>query len=41
MRLIVAQAVLEALEGMDMSYPEVSKKQAQALKKYRKQLVDD
>jgi len=41
MRLIVACAVLEALEGMDMSYPEVSNARAEALKKYRKQLVDD
>ena len=41
MRLIVAHAVLEALEGMDMAYPEISKERAQALKKYRKALVDD
>ena len=41
MRLIVACAVLEAVEGMDMSYPEVSNARAEALKKYRKQLVDD
>ena len=41
MRLIVAQAVLEALQGLDMAYPEVSKERAQALKQYRKALVDD
>lgn len=41
MRLIVASAVLEALEGMDMFYPKVSKERVQVLKKYRQQLVDD
>ena len=41
MRLIVASAVLEALNSMDMSYPEVSADRAEALKGYRSQLVAD
>lgn len=41
MRLIVAHAVLDALEYMDMSYPEVSTERAKALKKYRKALLED
>jgi PPK2 family polyphosphate:nucleotide phosphotransferase len=41
MRLIVAEAVLEALDGMDMSYPEVSPERAAELTRYREQLVGD
>ena len=41
MRLIVANAVLKSLEDMDMSYPEVPRDRARALKKYRKQLLKD
>lgn len=41
MRLIVASAVLEALNGMDMRYPEVSKARRKELGKYRKQLLKD
>ncbi len=39
MRLIVAQAVLNALEDMDMAYPEVSAQRAEELKRYRAQLA--
>ena len=41
MRLIVASAVLDALNGMDMAYPEVSKERARALQKCREELIDD
>lgn len=41
MRLIVAKAVLEALEGMDMAYPEVSAERAAALQDYRELLRHD
>ncbi|WGL16455.1 polyphosphate kinase 2 family protein [Microbulbifer bruguierae] len=41
MRLIVACAVLEALEGMDMCYPKVSKARHKELLKYRKLLLND
>ena len=41
MRLIVAAAVLAALEEMDMNYPELSTKQSEDLQKYRRQLVAD
>jgi PPK2 family polyphosphate:nucleotide phosphotransferase len=41
MRLIVANAVLQSLNGMDMAYPEVSKDRAEALKAYRNQLAKD
>lgn len=41
MRLIVAQAVLEALEGMAVAYPQVSDERRAALKQYRKQLSAD
>lgn len=41
MRLIVAQAVLEALEQMDMRYPRVSPQRAGELKAYREQLLQD
>lgn len=41
MRLIVAQAVLHALEGMDMEYPEVSAQREDELKGYRARLVND
>jgi len=41
MRLIVAHAVLEALEQMDMSYPGVSDERAAELAVWRQQLVDD
>jgi PPK2 family polyphosphate:nucleotide phosphotransferase len=35
MRLIVAQAVLDALEGMDMEYPQVSEERVAELQQYR------
>jgi PPK2 family polyphosphate:nucleotide phosphotransferase len=41
MRLIVGAAVLEALDGMDMAYPEVSAERAQALQGYREKLAGD
>ncbi|WOX04904.1 PPK2 family polyphosphate kinase [Microbulbifer pacificus] len=41
MRLIVASAVLEALNSMDMCYPEVSKARRRQLTKYRQQLLKD
>ncbi|MGD2167483.1 MAG: polyphosphate kinase 2 family protein [Gammaproteobacteria bacterium] len=41
MRLIVAQAVLDALEQMDMRYPQVSPERAEELKLIRRQLIDD
>lgn len=41
MRLIVATAVLEALEGMDMNYPEVSPARSEELQHYRQQLLAD
>lgn len=39
MRLIVARAVLEALQGMDMDYPEVSAERAKELQGYRSRLL--
>jgi len=41
MRLIVAQAVLDALDGMDMDYPQVSEERVAELQSYRKQLLGD
>jgi len=41
MRLIVAEAVLDALQQMDMEYPSVSAERANELKAYRSQLLDD
>jgi polyphosphate kinase 2 (PPK2 family) len=41
MRLIVAQAVLTMLQGMDMKYPEVSPTRADELRRYRDQLLSD
>ncbi len=41
MRLIVATAVLEALQAMDMSYPQVSDELAEKLAQYKKQLLSD
>lgn len=41
MRLIVAKAVLAALEEMDMAYPDVSADRLEALDRYRKQLLAD
>jgi len=41
MRLIVAAAVLHALEGMDMAYPAVSPDRAEELQAYRRRLLDD
>lgn len=41
MRLIVAHAVLDALEQMEMQYPSVSSERAQALAQFRRQLIDD
>jgi PPK2 family polyphosphate:nucleotide phosphotransferase len=40
-RLIVAQAVLEALEGMNVAYPEASDERRSALTHYREQLAAD
>jgi polyphosphate kinase 2 (PPK2 family) len=41
MRLIVAHAVLDALQQMDMSYPGVSDERAAELARLRQQLIDD
>ena len=41
MRLIVAQAVLEALESMNVAYPEVPAERREALARYREQLTAD
>jgi hypothetical protein len=41
MRLIVASAVLETLESMDMSYPEVSDERRAELASYRDKLAAD
>ncbi|MEQ8859737.1 MAG: polyphosphate kinase 2 family protein [Pseudomonadales bacterium] len=41
MRLIVAQAVLEALESMDMAYPAVSPERAEELQHFRAELLAD
>ena len=41
MRLIVASAVLEALNGMEMQYPTVSEARAAELQRYRQRLLDD
>ncbi|NKB99436.1 MAG: polyphosphate kinase 2 family protein [Pseudomonadales bacterium] len=41
MRLIVAAAVLHALEEMDLSYPEVSEEERAELESYRTQLEND
>jgi PPK2 family polyphosphate:nucleotide phosphotransferase len=41
MRIIVAHAVLDALDQMDMHYPYVSSERADELKQYRRQLIDD
>jgi PPK2 family polyphosphate:nucleotide phosphotransferase len=41
MRLIVAQAVLHALDDMDMGYPEVSAERVEQLHQYRKKLIED
>jgi PPK2 family polyphosphate:nucleotide phosphotransferase len=41
MRLIVAQAVLDALEQMDMHYPHVSLERAEELRLYRRELIED
>ena len=41
MRLIVATAVLEALDGMDMAYPEVMPERREELQAYREQLAND
>lgn len=41
MRLVVASAVLGALESMDMAYPAVSDERAQELEAYRQQLAGD
>jgi PPK2 family polyphosphate:nucleotide phosphotransferase len=41
MRLIVAHAVLDTLNQMDMSYPSVSTKRAEALQRYRRDLLKD
>lgn len=41
MRLIVAEAVLQALAGMDMAYPAVSDERAAELQKYRDRLIAD
>ena len=41
MRLIVASAVLEALNGMDMEYPSVTPERLEELQAYREQLIND
>jgi PPK2 family polyphosphate:nucleotide phosphotransferase len=41
MRLVVAQAVLEALEGMNVTYPRVSDERRSMLEQYREQLAAD
>lgn len=41
MRLMVAAAVLETLEALDMRYPEVSAARSRALQEYREQLLRD
>ncbi|MCQ3829292.1 polyphosphate kinase 2 family protein [Microbulbifer elongatus] len=41
MRLIVASAVLQALNEMEMRYPKVSEARRKALREYRKQLQGD
>ena len=41
MRLLVGAAVLEALEGMSMQYPKVTKERTAELKGYREQLVGE
>lgn len=41
MRLIVGEAVLSAMQQMDMHYPRVSADRAEELAAYREQLVDD
>ncbi len=41
MRLIVACAVLEALDAMDMGYPEADPARAGELARYRERLLDD
>jgi polyphosphate kinase 2 (PPK2 family) len=41
MRLVVAQAVLEALEGMNVTYPRVSDERRSMLEQYRQQLAAD
>lgn len=41
MRLIVATAVLEALEGMDMNYPSLTPERLEELQTYREQLIND
>ncbi len=41
MRLIVASAVLQALEQMDMAYPTVSRARERELQAYRSSLLDD
>lgn len=41
MRLIVAQAVLEALQAMDVAYPAASEERRAMLRRYREQLAAD
>lgn len=41
MRLIVAAAVLETLEALDMSYPGITAERADELRAYRQQLLKD
>jgi PPK2 family polyphosphate:nucleotide phosphotransferase len=41
MRLIVAQIVLEQLQGLDMKYPGISKKRREELQQYRQRLLDE
>jgi PPK2 family polyphosphate:nucleotide phosphotransferase len=41
MRLIVATAVLEALEAMDMDYPRMTPQRMEKLQTYRTQLLED
>ena len=41
MRLIVAAAVLDTLEALDMSYPGVTAERAAELRTYRERLLND
>jgi PPK2 family polyphosphate:nucleotide phosphotransferase len=41
MRLIVAQAIIEALQSLDMHYPQVTDERRAELKGYREQLLKD
>jgi hypothetical protein len=40
-RIIVASAILEALDSMNLAYPTVSKEQVAELQRLKKQLLDE